>query len=953
MNAINPANHLALFTKRPSKFSILATAFVAAVACLSPLSAQVTKQNTTTMNTASDWSAAPTISVDGRVGGTINASNLAALTLGGNVSLKGLQFDNGMLGPMTVDASPGFTLTLGSTGLNMSGTATTTNSTFDVTINAAIAGATSPVVVKSGRAITLGGGATSLGGLSGLGTLNLTSSTSKSYTFAENLNYNMGSFSAPTTTGLQIGNNSNVSVGGTGSVQGIGNGGNGVVRVNGTNATLAMGGAGADATVGRGTGLGILQIDNGSVSALRNLQVGQALTNSAARGSLIVNGGSLAVTNVLNINTATTTGSITPQSVVEIAGGQVSASRIRLNSSSSSGHAQLTMTGGTLYLSNNGDAIDAPGNGTSTYNITLSGGVIGSSTTTASGGWSSAANMTLGTTNGDITFQSANATSSSRNITLSGQLSGSGGLIKTGAGNLTLSGINTYAGVTTINAGTLQIGHANALGTSGNITFGGGTLQYGNGITTDLSSRLKNSASAIIVDTVANNVTFASVIDSSNSGGFKKTGTGNLTLNAANTFTGATSVDNGILVLGNGLALQNSAFDTTASVVGNSTVGLRNTGNSLTLGGLTGNKDLPSIFTTASGGHSNITTLTLNIGASQSHSYSGNITNGAPSMTLTKSGSGTQVLSGNNTYTGGTTLSSGTLVIGHANALGNGTLTQSSGDSLLRIDTTGTVANAMSLFNVSAHQSATLNGSITVNNAAFDVDSGDTLTLSGSVGGSGGVTKNGSGALVLSGSNSNSGATTVNAGTLQANHASALGSNNTIAVNGGSLLVTANNALSGKNITFNSTSTTLAGLAFSGNYNGSIGTLTLSSNSIIDLGDGNSVVAHFAAIAGLDNFILKIYNWSGTTLWGGSNRDNTDQIYVTADLNDTELSRISFYSDFGNSFLGNGYQLSGSGFYNHQIIPVPEPETWATAVLLLSGLAVAYWKRKSRNSSAS
>jgi autotransporter-associated beta strand protein len=474
MNTKNPTTHLALFTMRPSNSRILATAVVAAVAGLSSVSAQVTKQNTTTMNTASDWSAAPTILVDGQIGGAISALNLAALTLGGDVSLRGLLFGEGMLGAMTVDASPGFTLTLGSAGLNMSGSASTNNSSFDVTINAAIAGATSPVVVKSGRTITLGGGATSLGSLSGLGTLNLTSSTSKSYTFAENQSYNMGSFSAPTTTGLQIGNNSTVSVGGTGSVQGIGSNGNGVVRVNGTNATLTMGGGSADAVVSRGTGLGILQIDNGSVSVLRNLQVGQTLTNSAARGSLIVNGGNLSVSSVLNINPSTSAAAITSQSVVEIAGGQVSASRIRLNSSSSSGHAQLTMTGGTLYLSNNGDAIDAPGTGTSTYNITLSGGVIGSSTTTASGGWSSAANMTLGTTNGDITFQSANATSSSRNITLSGQLSGSGGLIKTGAGNLTLSGANSYTGNTTVSQGTLALSGTGSITNSANLVIGNG-----------------------------------------------------------------------------------------------------------------------------------------------------------------------------------------------------------------------------------------------------------------------------------------------------------------------------------------------------------------------------------------------------------------------------------------------------------------------------------------------
>jgi autotransporter-associated beta strand protein len=817
-----------------------------------------------------------------------------------------------------------------------------------VTINAAIAGATSPVLVKSGRTITLGGGATSLGSLSGLGTLNLTSSTTKSYTFAENLNYNMGSFSAPTTTGLQVGNNSTVSVGGTGSVQGIGNNANGVVRVNGTNATLTMGSGSADAVIGRGTGLGILQIDNGSVSVLRNLQVGQTLTNSAARGSLIVNGGNLSLSGFLNINPSTSAAAITSQSVVEIAGGQVSASRIRLNNTSSSGHAQLTMTGGTLYLSNNGDAISTEGTGTSTSTITLSGGVIGSSTTTAGGGWTSAASMILGTTNGDITFQSANATSSSRNITLSGQLSGSGGLIKTGAGNLTLSGINTYAGVTTINAGTLQIGHASALGTSGNITFGGGTLQYGNGITTDLSSRLKNSASAIIVDTVANNVTFASVIDSSNSGGFKKTGTGNLTLNAANTFTGATSVDNGILVLGNGLALQNSAFDTTASVVGNSTVGLRNTGNSLTLGGLTGNKDLPSIFTTASGGHSNITTLTLNIGASQSHSYSGNITNGAPSMTLTKSGSGTQVLSGNNSYSGGTTLSSGTLVIGHASALGNGTLTQSSGASLLRIDTTGTVANAMSVYNVSAHQSATLNGSITVNNATFDVDSADTLTLSGAVSGSGGVTKNGTGTLVLSGSNTYAAATTVNSGTLTAAAAGATGNSTVINVTGGSFLVTAANAVS------DSTNIDLDGgrMAMSGNFNENVGLLTLSKDSIIDFAGFVGTLRFSGVDSWAPSANLAIWNWSGTPRYGDpvNNYQTPSNLVFTNNATLTNnLANISFYSDSGTTFIGSGFEQGFTGLGGGtEIIAVPETETYFYALALLAGLVVQYLRRRAK-----
>jgi autotransporter-associated beta strand protein len=220
------------------------------------------------------------------------------------------------------------------------------------------------------------------------------------------------------------------------------------------------------------------------------------------------------------------------------------------------------------------------------------------------------------------------------------------------------------------------------------------------------------------------------------------------------------------------------------------------------------------------------------------------------------------------------------------------------------------------------------------------VDSGDTLTISNSINGTGGVNKTGAGTLVLSGSNSYSGATTVNAGVLQANNANALGSNTTVTVNGGSLLVSADDAINGKNITLNSAST--AGLAFSGNYSGNIGKLTLQANSIIDLGTGNSVVAHFAELAFLNDSILKIYNWSGTTLWEGGTGNNTDQIYFASGASGN-LDRISFYSDFGNAFLGNGYQILGGEFAN-QVIPVPEPETWATGALLL--LWTAFWAHR-------
>jgi autotransporter-associated beta strand protein len=288
-------------------------------------------------------------------------------------------------------------------------------------------------------------------------------------------------------------------------------------------------------------------------------------------------------------------------------------------------------------------------------------------------------------------------------------------------------------------------------------------------------------------------------------------------------------------------------------------------------------------------------------------------------------------------------------VIGHANAAGSGDITQSSASSLLKIDTTGTITNAMSVYNVLASQSATLSGAITVNNATWDIDSGDTLTISGAVSGNGGVTKTGGGTLVLSGNNTYLAPTVIDAGTLEAANAGALGSNNTVQVTGGTLLVTADDAINGKNIQMGGSG---IGLQFSGNYSGAIGNLTLSANSIIDLGSG-SVQILFQGLTS-SNHTLSFYNWSGTTLWnGGNGTTDTDKVYFGPDLSDEALAKIYFHSGavgVGDSFLGSGFDLGlkATGFtpaWGYQIIPVPEPETYATGLLLLLGGAWWMWKR--------
>ena len=155
---------------------------------------------------------------------------------------------------------------------------------------------------------------------------------------------------------------------------------------------------------------------------------------------------------------------------------------------------------------------------------------------------------------------------------------------------------------------------------------------------------------------------------SSNIGG--NAGTGVTTLNAANTFSGTTTISGGLLTLSNALALQNSALDTTGSIVSSSaTTGLKTTVTTLTLGGLSGDKDLATLFDAANG-YSGVTALTLNPQTGKSNTYSGIIADGAAGMSLTKTGPGTQTLSGANTYTGATTLSEGTLILNNATALG-------------------------------------------------------------------------------------------------------------------------------------------------------------------------------------------------------------------------------------------------------------------------------------------
>lgn len=264
--------------------------------------------------------------------------------------------------------------------------------------------------------------------------------------------------------------------------------------------------------------------------------------------------------------------------------------------------------------------------------------------------------------------------------TVASPLTGAGGLQKTDSGTLVLSGANTYAGGTFVMGGTLSISSdANLGAASGALVVDGGTLQNTATFASKRTVTLGVGGAQFKTDA---DLALAGIVDGA--GGLQKSGSGTLTLTANNLYSGGTQISEGTLVLGDGGA-------------GGSVKGDIDDDSHLALD------------------RSDTWTLAGAIGGSG---------------TVKQAGTGTVVLTGDNHYQGGTTISSGTLQLGDGG-------------------TSGSIAGNV------------------LDNGTLAFDRSDNVVFDGKISGAGAITHIGAGSTDLTGDSSAfSGATTVSAGTL-------------------------------------------------------------------------------------------------------------------------------------------------------------------------------------------
>jgi fibronectin-binding autotransporter adhesin len=426
---------------------------------------------------------------------------------------------------------------------------------------------------------------------------------------------------------------------------------------------------------------------------------------------------------------------------------------------------------------------------------------------------------TVDTSGADVSPGSTTFNNSALSYTLQGSnaISGTGGLTKSGTGLLTITNVNTFTGAVSINGGTLAAGSSSALGAGATLALGSGATLEFTAAASGSSSRgmLLNSGSATVaVDNAGVSLSLSGSM--TGSAPLLKTGPGGLTLGgpSGSTYNGTITVSQGTLAIATATALGSTT---------NITLGDANTGASnpaISFG--PANVSIGALTVAA-----NVTGATIAFPqntATYNYQFNGVITLNSPLNINQSNASGinwSQFIQGNKITGNGGGAGNDSLVFDNSSSsqmywtyngvandfLGNvhikagRILMQGSANNVFIPDASSliidagatlqnnTISNLMESFDgLSGGGTFTANGRVTtLTIGGFNGSS----TFSGAILSTTSIVKTGTGTQVLSGSNTYSGATMINAGVLSAGAVNALSPNSAVTVNGGTLDVSA------------------------------------------------------------------------------------------------------------------------------------------------------------------
>ena len=543
------------------------------------------------------------------------------------------------------------------------------------------------------------------------------------------------------------------------------------------NGTLKIG-AGLSLTIGGATDR--LATSNSS-GLLTKTDAGDLILNNSNpnfTGSLNISGGNVELQNATSLGSNTT---------ITLAGGSL---RLRTDATASFANQITATSDATISASRLTGTTPA-------VTLTIGNITIGAQTMNLSA--TNGADLALGT----VTLTGAPTFNTSAGNTTVGAISGSFGFTKTGGGTLVVNGSSNYSGSTVVQSGTLALGNAagvsatSALNISAGATFDLRNLSAVIGSLTGAGDVTLGSGN-LDVGTNDGTTTFTGTI--AGIGGFTKSGTGTFTLGHANSYTGATTINNGTLLT----SIADALPSLTALTLGaNGTLDL--SGTNQTVGSIAGAGRILLGGAAISFGGNGLST-----------NYTGVITG---TGNVTKTGAGTFTISGISDYIGQTNLTGGTLALGAANVLPSTTAVS------LSVGTTFDLSGfAQTIGSLQG------SGALSLGAATFTIGTNDAdTTFSGAITGNGNIIKTGNGVQTLSGTNTFSGGVTILGGALSVNNESRLGTNTAVILNGGALAVNADLTLTkglSLGVDGGTLDTATSNVTFSGSLSGSATTLT-------------------------------------------------------------------------------------------------------------------------------